>query len=193
MIDVFSAIQQRQSIRKFKEDAVPQDALEKILESATLAPSGKNKQPWKFYVVRGEKRVKMVEEMQKGMQRLEALGIKTGSARYTIRVLEQAPVTILIFNPTSKHPLKKRDTLETYEDMVDIQSIGAAIQNMCLSAVSLGLGSLWICDVYFGYEELCEWLGEKGEMVAALSLGYPDHSPVKRPRKSVAEVTEYIE
>lgn len=193
MIDVFSAIQKRQSIRKFKEDAVPQEALEKILESATLAPSGKNKQPWKFYVVRGEKRVQMVQEMQKGMQRLEALGIKTGSARYTIRVLEQAPVTILIFNPTSKHPLKKRDTLETYEDMVDIQSIGAAIQNMCLSAVSLGLGSLWICDVYFGYEELCEWLDEKGEMVAALSLGYPDHSPVKRPRKSVVEVTEYIE
>ena len=192
-MDLFSAIQKRQSIRKFKDDEVPQNALDKILEAATLAPSGKNKQPWKFYVVRGEKRAKLVEEMQKGMHRLEELGVKTGSARYTIRVLEGAPVTVLVFNPTSKHPLKKRDTLETYEDMVDIQSIGAAIQNMCLTAVSLGLGSLWICDVYFGYEEICDWLGEKGELIAALSLGYPNHTPVKRPRKSVPEVTEYIE
>lgn len=192
-MDVFSAIQQRQSIRKFKGEKIPRDLLEKILKAATLAPSGKNKQPWKFYIVRGDKREKMVEEMQKGMRRLEELGINTGSARYTVRVLEQAPVTIFIFNPTSKHPLKKRDTLETYQDIVDIQSIGAAIQNMCLTAVSLGLGSLWICDVFFGYEELCEWLGERGEMVAALSLGYPDHSPVKRPRKSISEVSEYVE
>ena len=193
MMDVFSAIQQRQSIRKFKDEAVPQDMLDKILEAATLAPSGKNKQPWKFYIVRGGKRAEMVEEMKKGMNRLESLGIKTGSARYTTRVLDQAPVTILVFNPTSKHPLKKRNTLETYQDMVDIQSIGAAIQNMCLTAVSLGLGSLWICDVYFGYEELCEWLGESGELIAALSLGYPNHTPVKRPRQSVAEVAAYIE
>ncbi len=193
MMDVVSAIQQRQSIRKFKEDMIPQELLDKILESATLAPSGKNKQPWKFYIVRGEKRAVMVAEMKKGMRRLDELGVKTGSARYTLRVLEQAPVTIFVFNPTSKHPLKKRDTLEVYQDLVDIQAIGAAIQNMCLTAVSLGLGSLWICDVFFGYEELCEWLGEKGEMVAALSLGYPDHSPVKRPRKPVSDISEYIE
>jgi len=58
--------------------------------------------------------------------------------------------------------LLERDTLETYSDVVDIQSVGAAIQNMLLAAVDLGLGSLWICDVFFGYEELCAWLGEKG-------------------------------
>ena len=192
-MDVFSAIQQRQSIRKFKDEDIPQDLLDKILESATLAPSGKNKQPWKFYVVRGEMRMELIAEMQKGMDRLSEMAINTGSARYTLRVLEQAPVTIFVFNPTGKHPLKKRNTLEAYQDIVDIQSIGAAIQNMCLVAVSLGLGSLWICDVFFGYEELCAWLGAEGQMIAALSLGYPDHSPVKRPRKPISEITAYIE
>ncbi len=192
-MDVFSAIQQRQSIRKFKDEDIPQDLLDKILESATLAPSGKNKQPWIFYVVRGEKRMELIAEMQKGMDRLSEMAINTGSARYTLRVLEQAPVTIFVFNPTGKHPLKKLNTLEAYQDIVDIQSIGAAIQNMCLAAVSLGLGSLWICDVFFGYEELCAWLGAEGQMIAALSLGYPDHSPVKRPRKPISEITAYIE
>jgi nitroreductase len=191
-MELFAAIQQRKSIRKFQEREISQDLLDKILESATLAPSGKNKQPWKFYVVRGEKRAEMVAEMQKGMLRLSEMSVNTGSARYSIRVLEHAPVTIFVFNPTGKHPLKKRNTLEVYQDIVDIQSIGAAIQNMCLTAVSLGLGSLWICDVFFGYEELCAWLGEEGQMIAAVSFGYPDHTPVKRPRKTIAEVTEYL-
>jgi nitroreductase len=47
-VDVSEAIQERRSIRKFKEDPVPKEKLIDILEAATLAPSGKNKQTWKF-------------------------------------------------------------------------------------------------------------------------------------------------
>jgi len=191
-MEVSQAIQQRRSIRKFKEKVVPEELLLKILEAATLAPSGKNKQPWKFYVVQGEKRSEMIQAMQMGMNRLSKMGINTGSAKYTIRVMESAPVTIFIFNPTSKHPLLERETGEIYGDIVDIQSIGAAIQNMLLMAVDLGLGTLWICDVFFGYEELCEWLGEKGQMVAAVSVGFPDESPSARQRKTVESVTEFL-
>jgi len=192
-METFVAISTRKSIRKYQDKEIPQETLDKILTAATLSPSGKNKQPWKFYVVRGKKRAEMIREMQKGMDRLEAQGINTGSARYTIRVMEQAPVTILVFNPFSRHPLLPRDTMEIYGEMVDIQSVGAAIQNMLLEATELGIGSLWICDVYFGYEELCEWVGEKGELVAAVSLGYADHTPRARPRKPINEVAVYVE
>lgn len=192
-MNVSQVIERRRSIRKFKDDPVPKALVEKILESATLAPSGKNKQPWKFYVVQGEKRSEMIEAMQKGMNRLSNMGINTGSARLTLRVMESAPVTIFVFNPYSQHPLLKRDTSKVYEDIVDIQSIGAAIQNMLLTAVDLGLGTLWICDVFFGYEELCEWLGEKGQMIAAVTVGFPDESPHARPRKAVAQVTEFLD
>lgn len=192
-MDTFTAIEMRRSIRKFTDDPVPQAVLEKILWAATLAPSGKNKQPWKFYVVRGEKRAEMILEMEKGLERLKKMGIRTGSARFTQAVMQHAPVTIFVFNPFSKHPLLKRDTLESYSDIVDIQSVGAAIQNMLLAAHDLGLGSLWICDVFFAYEEFCTWLGETGELIAAVSLGYPDQSPEARPRKSVHEVTQYVE
>ena len=192
-MEVFQAIKERRSIRKFSDKEIPSGLLNEVLKAATLAPSGKNKQPWKFYVVQGEKRSEMVQAMQMGMNRLGKMGIDTGSAKYTIRVMENAPVTIFVFNPTSKHPLLKRDTGEVYSDIVDIQSIGAAIQNMLLRAVDLGLGTLWICDVFFGYEELCEWLGEKGQMIAAVSIGYPESAPYARPRKPVEAVTEFLE
>ena len=191
-METLKAIENRRSIRKFKPDLISKEILEKILLAGTLAPSGKNKQPWKFYVVQGDKRQALASEMQKGMTRLEAIGVSTSSARYSLEVMKQAPATIFVFNPTSKHPLLKRNTLETYSDVVDIQSVGAAIQNMLLAAIDLGLGSLWICDVFFGYEELCSWLGEKGQMIAAVSFGYPDQEPQPRPRKPVEEVTKFI-
>lgn len=77
--------------------------------------------------------------------------------------------------------------------MVDTQSIGAAIQNMLLAAQALGLGTLWICDIFYAYDELHTWLGTDGQMIAAVSLGYPDQSPEPRPRKSVEEVTVFVE
>jgi len=191
-METFEAIEARRSIRKFKQEPIPDGYLERILHAGTQAPSGKNKQPWKFYVVQGEKRQEMSREMQKGITRLESMGVKTGSARNSLEIMSQAPVTVFVFNPTSKHPLLKRDTLEIYSDIVDIQSVGAAIQNMLLAAVDLGLASLWICDVFFGYEELCAWLGEEGQMIAAVSFGIPDQEPSQRPRKPVKDVTEFL-
>ena len=192
-MDTFTAIETRRSIRKFKQDPIPQELLDKILKAATLAPSGKNKQPWRFYVVQESKRDEMITAMREGLDQLTAMGYKTGSAKFTQYVMSQAPVTIFVYNPTGRHPTQERNTLEAFGDIVDIQSVGAAIQNMLLTAQSLGLGSLWICDVFFAYDALTNWLGAEGEMIAAVSLGYPDQSPEPRPRKSVAEVTTYLD
>ena len=191
-MNVMEAIAARKSIRKFEDRPVSQDTIDKILLAGTLAPSGKNKQPWKFYVVRGEKRTEMVQTMQKGMDRLKERGVNTGSAKYSIRWIAQAPVTIFVFNPTGKSPFESRDLNDPFTDVVDIQSIGAAIQNMLLAATELGLGSLWICDVFTAYHEFCEWLGAEGQMIAAVSIGYPGQSPAARPRKPVEEVTVYV-
>jgi len=63
---------------------------------------------------------------------------------------------------------------------------------MLLSAQELGIGTLWICDVFYAYSELCAWLGETHEMIAAVSFGYPDESPNARPRKPLEEVTKWF-
>jgi nitroreductase len=77
-------------------------------------------------------------------------------------------------------------------ETVDTQSIGAAIQNMLLAAQAIGLGTLWICDVWSAYQQLEEWLGESGELVAAVALGYPDEQPAARPRRPLSEVVRWF-
>ena len=62
---------------------------------------------------------------------------------------------------------------------------------MLLTATEKGIGSLWICDIYFVYAELCQWLNSEGELVAAIAFGYPDEFPEERPRKSVEDVVEW--
>lgn len=191
-LKVLSAIRNRRSIRKFKSDPIPESILHQILQAALMAPSGKNRQPWKFYVVQGEKRNEMIDHMHAGISRLESAGYDTGSAKYTLKVMEQAPVTVFVYNPGGLPPWETHSIDETISDIVDIQSIGAAIQNMLLTAEELGLGSLWICDVFSAYEELSTWLGERSEMIAAVSFGVADEHPIARKRKSFDEVVQWV-
>jgi len=190
-MNTLEAITTRRSIRKFKDNPLPEESLHTILTAATQAPSGKNRQPWSFILVKGDKRNEMVDIMRKGIAKMKAQGEDIGSSEWSANVIEQAPVTVFIFNPYGLHPWLPHSIKQSFENLVDIQSVGAAIQNMLLTAQELGVGSLWICDVFYAYEELCSWLGEEGQMVAAVSLGYPDESPNARPRKSITEVIRW--
>ena len=191
-MNTLEAIAARRSIRRFKSDPIPDEALRAILTAATQAPSGKNRQPWRFVVVTDEKCAEMVRVMRTGITNMKAQGEDPGSAEWTASVMEQAPVTVFVFNPHGMRPWLAHSIEQMFQALVDTQSIGAAIQNMLLAAQDLGLGSLWICDVFEAYDELCQWLGEPGQMVAAVSLGYADESPAARSRKPVSEVTRWL-
>ena len=192
-MEVQDAIAQRRSIRRFKETPVSEEDVRAILHAATLAPSGKNRQPWRFVVVQGEaQRAEMVARMREGIAKLEAQGMETGSAKWTVEVMARAPVTVFVFGAYATYADKLETLTEGLMDIVDVQSIGAAVQNMALAALPLGLGTLWICDVFYALEELCGWLGEEHVMVAAVALGVPDEAPAARPRKSVDEVTRWV-
>jgi F420 biosynthesis protein FbiB-like protein len=188
-METLEAIATRRSIRKFTDQPIPDDVLQRILQAAIMAPSGKNRQPWRFVVVRGDQRAEMVRRMREAIARFQARGENTGSAEPTAAVMAQAPVTVFVFNPEGLHPWVTRSIQQAFDDLVNVQSAGAAIQNMCLAAHALGLGSLWIADVLYAYEELSGWLGQDTQMVAAVSLGYPTERPVLFKRKPLAEVT----
>jgi len=187
-MNTLDAIAARRSIRKFKDAPIEDEMLQAVLAAAIQAPSGKNRQPWRFVIVKRDKRSEMVKIMREGIANTKARGEDPGSSEGSVKVMEQAPVTIFIFNPLGLKPWLKHSLEQMYNDVVDIQSIGAAIQNMLLAAQDLGLGSLWMCDIFYAYEELCRWLGEKGEMIAAVSLGYSNEYPDARPRKPASEV-----
>ncbi|MBN1921506.1 MAG: nitroreductase family protein [Anaerolineae bacterium] len=191
-MNTLEAIRARRSIRRFKPDPLPEDVLTELLTAATLAPSGKNEQPWRFVVVREDKRPELLAVMRAGLAARKAEGVPLGSSEWTARVMEQAPITILVFNADDENPFEHKDFSDVFGNMVDVQSIGAAIQNLLLAAQELGIGSLWICDIFYAYGELCAWLNERHQLIAAISLGYADEAPLPRSRKAVDEVVRWL-
>jgi nitroreductase len=187
-MNTLDAIAGRRSIRKFKSDPVPRELVERVLAATVQAPSGKNQQPWRFVVVSGEARSEMLRILREGIAQRKEDGVDPGSSEWTANCMEQAPATIFVFNggaPESSGP-------DEGGNVVDVQSIGGAIQTMLLAAQDMGLGTLWICDVFYAYRELQEWLGRKEQMIAAVSLGYADEAPDPRPRRPWQEVTEWV-
>jgi len=187
-MDTFEAIAERRSIRKFQNKPVPRELIERILEATVQAPSGNNSQPWRFVVVAGKKRSEMVRVMREAIRKCKENGVPLGSSEASANCMEQAPVTIFVFNGEYVGDRREKDWC-----VVDVQSIGGAIQTMLLAAQSLGLGTLWICDVFYAYDELREWLGRKDQMIAAVAIGYADEAPPARPRRPWQEVTSWVE
>ncbi|MBN1978805.1 MAG: nitroreductase family protein [Anaerolineae bacterium] len=190
-MNTLEAIAGRRSIRKFKDAPVSDEDIEAILNAGSQAPSGKNRQPWRFVVVKEDKRAEMVRTMRASIDQLEEHGVDIGSAKWTANVMDHAPVTIFVFNAHGEHTPGTPPWDDEF-DVVDVQSIGAAIQNMLLAALDLGLGSLWICDVLYAYDALCDLLKQERQMIAAVSFGYPDEQPGPRPRKPLSEVATWL-
>jgi nitroreductase len=67
-LDLFETIEKRRSIRKFKPDSMPPEDLKKILEAGRLAPSGGNRQPWRFIVVSDEQKKKQLFAVARAIQ-----------------------------------------------------------------------------------------------------------------------------
>lgn len=198
VIIVIQAIYERRSIRKFSSTPIAKEDIREIIHSGIQAPSSKNRQPWKFIVLQGKAKDEMLEAFCKGVEReefKEALLPESKKhlpgAKHTIAIIRQAPVVLLVVNPLGKDIFAEKTSEEKVYEICNIQSISAAIQNMLLTATQKGIGSLWICDIFFAYKELVEYLQTEGELVAAVALGYPNESPRARPRRDVDSVTEW--
>jgi len=192
---MISAIYDRRSIRKFLDKPIPQNDIVDIIQSGIKAPSSKNRQPWKYIVLQGNAKKEMIEVFRRGMEREEheaALLPQSrqhiAAAKHTADVMAEAPVIIFVVNPLGKSILTEWTPEERISEICNIQSIGASIENMLLAAAEKGIGSLWICDIYFAYPELCEWLNSDGQLIAAVAFGYPKEFPEERPRKRMEDV-----
>lgn len=194
---MLSAIETRRSIRRFLDKPVPREMIEDILLAGTLAPSSKNRQPWRFIVAAGQEKAQILDAMAQGLQREKVSPLLPESAPYrsgaehTLSIMRQAPVNIFVIDPFGENLFQTLTPEQRIYEICNAQSLGAAVQNICLAAEELGLGTLWICDTYFAYEELMDSLKADGELFAALALGWPDEAPAARPRKPLAEVAEW--
>ena len=122
-MDALEAIRTRRSVRKFKSRAIPDSALYTILESARWAPSANNLQPWQVIVVEDEGTKKLIAE-----ESLEQ------------DFIADAPIVLVICSRPG--PCEKE--FEELGEKFCTQSVAAAVQNILITANSLGLGACWI-------------------------------------------------
>ncbi len=202
-MNVKEAISNRRSIRRFKPDTVPDELILQLLESARLAPSGSNTQPWRFIIV------KDAETRQ-----------KLQSASYNQRHVGQAPVIIAccadikafgefperveeliavgalpektreVFVPSLKKGGMSAD-IKWHLLIAATGNTDIAIEHIVLHAVELGLGTCWVR--WFDDNKVKEILEipKNIEIIALLPVGYPAEEPPQRPRFSLEKIVYY--
>jgi F420 biosynthesis protein FbiB-like protein len=180
----------RASVRYFDGRPVPRDLIERMIEAAGWAPSPHGRQPWRFAVLsRPHLKARLAEAMGDAWQRQLALdgdppeiiaARREGSRR---RVLEAPALIIpcLYTAPLDRYPDPQRQEAET---IMAIQSLGAAIQNMLLTAYAAGLDSGWMCAPLFCPDVVSLTLGLAPELTphAMIAVGYRAREPRRRPR-----------
>jgi nitroreductase len=164
---VLEAIQQRRSVRKYRDQPVEEEKLLRVLEAARLSPSASNQQNWKFIVVRDAgKRARLVE-----------------AARQQ-KFVGQAPVVLVACSTLPEGIMscgQRRSTVD----------LSIATSFMILEAAELGLGTCWLGS--FDEQKVKDVLDipDKISVVTMFPLGYPDESPRPRVRKNLADIVSY--
>lgn len=167
-MDLLEVIRKRRSIRTFKKQDLPQGTVEKLLDAARWAPSAGNVQPWEFVIASAEKTKQQLAH-----------------AAFNQKGLKEASIVIVVC-------ADERRAFESYNvrgrSLHCLQDTAAAIQNILLTAYSLGLGSCWIGA--FKEDEVKKVVNAPAEMrpVALIPVGYPNESPSERNRRSVREI-----
>jgi len=166
---VLDVIQKRRSVRKYKEDPIPEKDLMRVLEAARLAPSGKNFQPWKFIIVKDK-----------------ALKEKLAQASAGQFFMAEAPIIIVGCGFPDNCYAHMGRYMKSWSVDVTI-----ALEHLMLQAQEEGLGTCWIGS--FEEEEVKAILNipENVKVLALTPLGYPDEIPRFRGRKSLDEIISY--
>lgn len=193
--EFYELVQSRKSIRQFKSDAVPREVLERILNSAAFhAPSGKNRQNWRFFIVQGKKRDDYLQYSQKswlGIKDVLQKRLKPSLYDFTERfffTLGNAPVLIFCYSHNSADE----------RHYTSIGSVYMAVQNINLACQVEGLGCCTMgapleiqkeVDQFLGVTELPEYKAGELELLCGLVIGYPDHVPPKPVRQTENRLT----
>ena len=189
-MDIFEAIKERRSCRKFLPESISEEVIEKILEAATWAPSPLNTQPWEFVVVTNEE---MKEKIFSEADRCRKWAIEKSGwkwlEKYQLNFLKTAPVIVAVVGDPKKTGL---DMFQKEGGVGYQHACAAAIQNMHLAAHALGLGSLWF--TLFDKKPMREILGAapKKTPLGLVCIGKADGEPPRTSRKDVNEKTTFI-
>jgi len=213
MEDILRILKKRHSVRKFKDTDVPLEDIKRLIEAATLAPSGKNMQNWHFVVIRNKRKIAEIADIVIRKDAELAAAAKTEETKKKIQsaavyhtVFKNAPVLILTYAgpyPVIGEALQAEGALpgEAIDVLLrphpGIQNIAAAMENLLLAAADMGYGTCWMTGPTCASQEITQYINfhKEGYHLAALTpLGVPA-SEVRGgpPRKPLEEVMTVIE
>jgi nitroreductase len=170
-MELMETIKGRRSIRKFKNQNIPDEAITPLIEAASYAPSAGNIQPWEFVIARNP-----------------AVKQKLVKAAYNQKQVQEAPVVIVVCANENRSSTGYGNRGKT---LYCIQDTSAAIQNILLTAHSLGLGTCWIGA--FDENEAKDAVNapEGVRPVAMIPIGYPDVTPRQRNKRPISELVHH--
>lgn len=202
-VRMLDAIFLRRSIRSgFEDREVTPDVVDRIVASGLCAPSSKDAQPWRIHIVTDIGTLtELADAVQDAKHAASYVPIDpaTGRARHwqstvaeSASVLRSVPLALFVENTgrfsDGRHTVARADDSVRASALVgysfEMIGLGAAVQNMWLAAVSLGLVGVFMGDVLIAEDEIRSRLGMRGDLVGVLALGYG--SPESFP-KQVAE------
>ena len=167
-MDFYKVIRTRRSIRSYKPDPLPEESLNRVLEAVRIAPSGSNRQPWKFITVEDE-------ELK------ERLAAACGNQGF----IAEAPVVVVACGYDIHY-----NRGGYMGDMSMIMDVSIAFTHLILAARAEGLGTCWIGS--FDNDEIKRMLDipEDFNVVAVTPLGYPRDEGFSDPgpRKPLADI-----
>lgn len=169
-MDFYEVVRTRRSVRSYSDRPIPSDVLARVLDAARLAPSGRNRQPWKFIVVRSQEVKEKLVPLCNGQ-----------------RFIAEAPVVIVACGRDIKY--NRGGYMGRYSMLVDVS---IAFTHLILAARAEGLGTCWIGA--FDNEGIKELLDIPGEwdVVVLTPLGYPRDPEAFRETRSRKPLDEIV-
>ncbi len=199
-MDFHDFIRSRRSVRRFKPEPEADDVIDRMLTTATSAPSAHNRQPWRFCVIRqADVKAQLADAMSAEFRR-DLLRDNMPAADIDVRVeasrarINSSPLVVVLcmdMSEMDKYPDERRAAAER---LMAIQSTAAAGTQLLLAAHAEGLAGVWTCGPLFAPAVVCAALGlDPGwEPQAMFFIGQPDQTPRPKEMKPLESVVRWL-
>ncbi len=168
----------RRSIRKYLNKPIDDKIIMNLIDSARVAPSGSNTQPWHFIIIKDQLIKQQIAKVSNNQQWMLTAPVFIACVA---DIKARIPTEDIIINEeSSQNELKQiiRDT-------------SIAIEHVVLEAINEELGTCWVA--WFSQNEIRPILGIPNNkyLVAIITVGYPNEQPKVRERKDIKDIIHY--
>ncbi|MFH0736876.1 MAG: nitroreductase family protein [bacterium] len=207
-MELKEVIERRMSVRNFKDEEVPLEVLRKIAKAGGMAPSINNSQPWKFVAITNQELLtKMADAVSLKIKTLftkkldfEAEHVRKKVEWFSTFFVDVPAVIAVVAEPYKAEADDVLAEVLTHEELNELrnhpnlQTIGASVENMLLTAVDLGFGGCWLTGPLVAKKELEQLLNISAPnyLACLVAIGRPNDNTSSKKKKSIIDIFEVI-